>query len=157
MGWLENMMGGSGPIDKDEMLAMCDARMAERDYEGAARIAQKYKNKVIESEHLENNKKNECAAYAWYVIAKSVFKSITMDSTKRNYEIYKAFFAAHRMGYSCFQSLLLREDGEWDEESQHYPYFEELDQFYDELYKLYSDDPSLDRADIDANQLKGVV
>ena len=151
MGILDSVFGSSTPVNRDEMLAICDEKIRAGHHEEAARVAQTYKNRVIDSNVLSDEQKSIDAGYAWYMLAKSVYRNLQTNPAKRMYEIYKGFFAAHRMGYWCFQNVLMVGVLDWDKSSEHYPYVEELDSFYDELYRLLGDDPDLERADADAN------
>lgn len=84
-------------------------------------------------------------------MGKATFKSINSNPAFRTYDYFKAFFAAHRVGYWYFQQVLMKDIDYWDEESEHYPYFKQLDSFYDSLYQTFSENPELERADSDAN------
>ena len=118
----------------------------------SARIGKKYKNRVVDSQALSDHQKYIDLAYSWYVIAKAAFKGLCSSQSYRTYEYYKGFFAAHRIGHECFQHILQNDMGEWDEGSEHFPYFEQINNYYDELYERYGVDSELDRADTDANE-----
>lgn len=153
MSLLDSMFDGSLPANREEMVAVCERKIAEGEYEEAARIAQMYKNRVSDSAELTEKQKAVDMGYAFFVIGKAVFKSIQANPTMRTYDYFKAFFAAHVAGYWFFQQVLLKDIDEWDEESEHYSYLKQLDSFYDGLYKAYGNNPELDRADTDANEI----
>lgn len=155
MGFLDGFLGSGAPVNREEMLALCERNISSGQFEEAAKIAQKYKNRVIDSGALSESQKTLDAAYAWYCLAKAAFHGIEANPSHRTYDHYKAFFAAHVMGYWCFQNLLAHDVDDWDTSSEHYPYFKELDDYYDALYHNYGDDEELERADTDANELIG--
>lgn len=153
MGLINSLFGGATPVNREEMVALCERSISLGQFEEAAKIAQKYKNRVIESKALSESQKTLDAAYAWYCLAKTAFHDIEANSSHRTYERYRAFFAAHIMGHLCFQDLLMSDVGDWDADSEHYPFFQELNDYYDALYRDYGDDEEIERADIDANEL----
>lgn len=151
MSLLDSVLGVTTPVNREELLAICEKKIAAGAHQEAASLAQKYKNRVISSTDLSENQKAVDMGYAYYLIGKAVFESISSSPTFRTYDYFKAFFAAHRVGYWYFQQVLMRDCNEWDENSEHYPYFMQLDSFYDELYQTFSENPELERADSDAN------
>ncbi len=153
MGLLDSLFGGGAPVNREEMLTLCERNISAGQFEEAAKIAQKYKNRAIDSRALSESQKTLDAAYAWYCLAKAVFHGIEANPSRRTYEHYRAFFAAHVMGHWCFQELLMSDVDDWDTSSEHYPYFEELNGYYDALYRDFGDDEELERADTDANEL----
>lgn len=151
MSLLDSVLGGSTPVNREELLAICEKKITAGAYQDAASLAQKYKNRVIRSTDLSEKQKAVDMGYAYYLIGKATFKSISSSPTFRTYDCFKAFFAAHRVGYWYFQQVLMKDIDEWDEKSEHYPYFKQLDSFYDTLYQTFSENPELERADSDAN------
>lgn len=153
MGFLDSLFGGGAPVNREEMLTLCERNILSGQFEEAAIIAQKFKNRVINSGALSESQKTLDSAYAWYCLAKAEFHGIEANHSHRTYEHYKAFFAAYIMGHWCFQDLLMRDVDDWDTASDHYPYFEEINSYCDALYRDYGDDEDLERADTDANEL----
>lgn len=151
MSLLDSVLGRSAPVNREELLAICEKKITAGDYQDAASLAQNYKNRVISSANLSEKQKAVDMSYAYYLIGKAVFESINSNPMFRKYDYFKAFFAAHLAGYWYFQQVLMKDTDDWDEESEHYPYFKQLDSFYDSLYQTFSDNPELERADSDAN------
>lgn len=145
-------MRHSVPINCQHMLSVCEREIAAGRFTRAARIAQEFKNHVVESDDMEETQKYENVAYAWYIITRATLKEIFSEPTQRTYEAFRAFFVAHRMGFECFQKLLVTGSDDWDKDSEHYPYFVELKGFYDELYERCGEHADLERADEDANE-----
>lgn len=152
MSLFDAMLGGSAPVNREELLVICEKKIANGEYQEAASMAQKYKNRVISSTALSEKQKALDMSYSFYLIGKAVFKNIGTNPAFRTYDYFKAFFAAHVAGYWFFQQILRKEIDEWDEKSEHYSYFKQLDSYYDELYKTYGDNPELEKADSDANE-----
>ena len=152
MSLLDSLFGGSLPVNREELVTICEQKISEGDSRGAAKLAQKYKNRVIASNNLSGKQKAIDGGYACYLICKAFFTTITSHSEQQNYKNFKAFFAGHRVGHMFFQELLMKDIGEWDESSEHYPYFKKLNTFYDSLYRKYSGNQELERADVDANR-----
>lgn len=151
MSLLNSVLGGSAPVNREELLTICEKKITAGEYQDAASLAQKYKNRIIRSDNLSEKQKAVDMSYAYYLIGKAAFKSINSNPAFRKYDYFKAFFAAHRVGYWYFQQVLMEDIDNWDEESEHYPYLKQLDSFYDSLYKTFSENPELERADSDAN------
>ena len=152
MSLLDSVLGRATPVNREELLAICEKKIANGEHQEAAQMAQKYKNRVLDSTELSEKQKALDVSYAYYLIGKAVFSSINANPAFRTYDYFKAFFAAHRVGYRYFQQVLMKEDDEWDQESEYYPYLKQLDSFYDDLYTTCHDNPELERADLDANR-----
>lgn len=151
MSLIDSVLGGSSPVNREELLAICEKKIAVGEYQDATSLAQKYKNRVVRSANLSEKQKAVDLSYAYYLISKAVFKSIDSNPSFRTYDYFKAFFAAHRVGYWYFQQVLMKNIDDWDEKSEHYPYFKQLDSYYDSLYRTFNENPELERADSDAN------
>ena len=153
MSLLGTSFGDSLPVNREELINICEQKISDGDSRAAALLAQKYKNRVIASGNLSDRQKAMDGGYACYLICKAMFTTITSGPDQQNYENFKAFFAGHRVGHVFFQELLMKNFAEWDESSEHYPYFKKLNTFYDSLFQKYKGNQDLERADIDANRL----
>jgi hypothetical protein len=152
MGLFNKLLGKSLPVNREELLAICENKISSGDYRGAALIAQEYKNRVIASNALSEKQKALDMAYSYYLIGKSVFKIINTHPNNRSYDHFKSFCAAFSIGCWYFQQILMNDECEWDESSEHFPFYDQLTKYYHDLYETYGENPDLDRADTDANE-----
>lgn len=146
MSLFDAIFGEITPRNRERLLAICEKRIACGENQKALSSAMKYIKRGINSTSRSREQKEQKdldMGCSYYIIGKALFNNFKMDPAIRKYDYFKVFFHAHFHSGGVFQ--------DYPKDSQYYSYLQQIDSFYDEMYKTYSDNPDLKRADRDAN------
>ncbi len=136
------------PLTIQTVDVQCAYYLEQDDYQKAAQIAQRFRDKVTESAVYEVAEQCLRIGIAYYWIAKAANVAVELAAPDTQ-GLLRSFFAAHYAARFYLQKAIMR-DFVWDESHPVYPRIGELDRIYGILRDVYGE--QAEQADNEANE-----